>query len=211
MSIAGLGLIGAGAHAIFTASTTSAQTITAGTLSMELSGPTGSTCLGTDAVGNCNNLALPAYGPTQSTFNSGPQDVVATNDGNITATNILFSLTDPSDVANAQSLAFNNEAWVCVTASNTPSLGSVVLANESLSTFETTPINVGGTELPGGIAPYTMEFFAGQANTLCGALGYGAAVDGVTSAPDTLAPVAGLDSSAMGGVIDPAFTISYTG
>ena len=43
MSLAGLGLIGAGAHAAFNTTTTSNQTVSAGTLGVVLSGPTGTT------------------------------------------------------------------------------------------------------------------------------------------------------------------------
>jgi hypothetical protein len=214
LSIAGVGLIGVGAHAVFTTSTNSVQTVTAGTLSMGLTGPEGSTCVTYDVnvPSSCTTLALPPAGPEPSTFTTGPQDLTATNNGNITATNILISATDPDEYNNPAALAFDNEAWVCMTAID--GSDSWVVANESLDTFIANPIGVGGAEAPGQTAPYTTEIFAGNPTTLCGstAQGYSSlAPTGTDTGVDTLAPATGLDNAAEGGVIDPTITISYTG
>jgi predicted ribosomally synthesized peptide with SipW-like signal peptide len=210
LSIAGVGLIGVGAHATFSASTNSVQQVTAGTLSMGLTGPAGSTCLVYDASSSCTTLALPPAGPEPSTFTTGDQSLTATNDGNITATNIEITATDPDALDNAASLAFDNEAWVCMIAIDGGT--SWVVANESLDYFIAHPQGVGGTEAPGQIAPYTTAIFAGQATNECGAQPNGTYfTTGQAPAPDTLAPAAGLDNSAEGGVIDPTITITYSG
>src|ERR1017187_4175401 len=83
MSIAGVGLVGVGAHATWTTSTASAQTVTAGNLSVAVSA-TGSTCLTLDTSGNCNSIQLLTAGPVGSTFDSGPTTVTETNEGSAT-------------------------------------------------------------------------------------------------------------------------------
>lgn len=209
LGIAGLGLVGLGAHAAFFTSTTSSQQVTAGTLSLGLTAPN-SSCQAHDSFGSCTTLALPDYGPTQSTFDSGPQIVTATNNGDITASNILLSAANSADQTNAANSAFNNEAWVCVTGDQLNGT-SVVLVNESLKDFEAANVPVSGTEAPQATAPYSVEFFAGTVSTLCGNGGYGAVTTTGQSTPETLAPAGGLDNTAEGGVINPAITIQYQG
>jgi len=50
MSLAGLGLVGAGAHAVFTQNTTSAQTLTAGTMNVTLSSDGGTIVSGNNTA-----------------------------------------------------------------------------------------------------------------------------------------------------------------
>src|ERR1039458_5655870 len=83
LSVAGLGLVGVGAHAVFTAQTTSSQTILAGTPGVAISMP-GTSCPNADW--KCTSVNMPEVGPTNSTFTSGDQVLTLTNTGNIPMT-----------------------------------------------------------------------------------------------------------------------------
>jgi len=58
LSLAGLGLIGAGAHAAWTTNTTSNQQVSSGVLSVGLTSSVGGTCAKYDAFGSCQILTL---------------------------------------------------------------------------------------------------------------------------------------------------------
>jgi predicted ribosomally synthesized peptide with SipW-like signal peptide len=98
LGVAGLGLIGAGGHAVFSASTTSNQTITAGTPGVTLSG----SCYAGPCAGNPSDLyslspdgttlSFTAGGPFGSSFTTGDELVTATNTGNIPLTELVFTL-----------------------------------------------------------------------------------------------------------------------
>ncbi len=110
LSLAGLGLIGAGAHAQFTQTTTSAQTITAGTMNVQLYSSNA-------AGGNYTSyLTLNSYGPVGSTFTTGMQEVQIYNDSDIPVSGVsaTFSGTGSS--------ALYNELNVCIEGS----LGDVI-------------------------------------------------------------------------------------
>jgi hypothetical protein len=98
MSLAGLGLVGAGAHAVFSTSTTSNQTISTGIPAVTLSG----TCLNGPCAGNPNSLyalsnngatlTFTPGGPYGSTYTTGDEEVTATNTGNLPLTEITMTL-----------------------------------------------------------------------------------------------------------------------
>src|SRR5664280_1680952 len=120
-SIAGLGLVGAGAHAVFTTSTASGQTITAGTLAVTLSAPGAS---GDGTIGN--PLVLPASPYEGSTF-AMANSVAVTNSGNIPATETSITIAATTDGSTA-SAAMKGELWACLSSDG------VVIFNEPLST-----------------------------------------------------------------------------
>jgi predicted ribosomally synthesized peptide with SipW-like signal peptide len=176
MSLAGLGLIGAGAHAVFSQNTSSAQTITAGTMDVTV-GANGATCVGTNLAGGCNALTLPAFGPVGSTFTTTPEVVTVTNSSTFPVTEESVALTDTNNNAGLQS-----DVWACffvpqsMASINVPltvesaSNPWVVVANEPLTTIET--YGVTWTEAPlaaGGQDQYGVVFYAGDINTGCGA------------------------------------------
>jgi predicted ribosomally synthesized peptide with SipW-like signal peptide len=112
MSLAALGLVGAGAHAVFTATTTSAQTISAGTLSLVLQATNPG---GGDVAGyNTNSITFTPQPPVASSFVTAPQLITIYNNGNVTATEISMKLTDPINVANLPSAALDSQTWVCM-------------------------------------------------------------------------------------------------
>src|ERR1035438_9660317 len=95
LGVAGIGLVGVGAHAVLTQNTTSSQQITAGTMNVTLS------TTGAGAVGNNTSaLTLAPVGPTGSSFTTGDEVVTITNHSNIPVniTSIGTGSTYPTSV-----------------------------------------------------------------------------------------------------------------
>ena len=182
MSIVGLDLIGVGAHATFTQNTTSAQTITAGTWGVTLSG----SCVGgtTCPVDTSNNLfslssdgaklTFTPYITTESTssFSTGDQEVTATSTGNV-------QLTDPTWVVNATGGSdLANQAYVCATSTGIGVGGAnLVLYNGLLSDFTGTTYALSGDVLSTTGTPSStlgptdnlvVDVYAGNETTPCG-------------------------------------------
>ncbi len=224
MSLAGLGLVGAGAHAVFTTSTSSAQTITAGNLSVVLTA-SGSDC--PSLSDNCTTLAFPPYGPVGSSFTTGDQEVTMSNVGNIPATELVFNLTStpsPSVLA--------SEASMCVTSTGLGTGGvDYVLYNGPLSGGLNSnwgqngdTLTVAGTPYTNTSAPtdnYFINIYAGTATTRCGSsftatdiiLGVGTVANaspGATATPGpSQAPT--LQDDSEGGSVTLTATMTYSG
>jgi hypothetical protein len=215
LSLAGLGLIGAGAHAQFTASTASSQAITSGTLSLVLqaTNPDGSLVAGY----NTNSITFAPQAPVASTFVTAPQLITIYNDGTVTATEISMELADPNNVANAASAALDSETWACMYSD-----GELAF-NEPLSVVEGYGSVVIGAQTipPGGTDTYTVVYYAGSTDGGCGPTFTGISghtyttFEGYSGAPafgvntDPLAVP--LTNAAEGGTITPTFTVSYSG
>lgn len=225
LSIAGLGLVGIGAHAIFTTSSTSSQTISAGTPQVVLSS--------TNAANGCTTIAIAVANPGTcagtitlnpppvfgSTFDTAASTVYATNTGNIpvTETSIQMGVV-PSAVP--ADLALYNEASVCVHNWDTSFGGSLgdngwVEVNAPLSVAVGRTPSV--TENPVVIAPgssinFSMEFYAGQDST-CGTV-YSAGPNTAAAYYDLIghwyATPASLNPDAESGTITPTFTLNYS-
>jgi predicted ribosomally synthesized peptide with SipW-like signal peptide len=216
MSLAGLGLVGAGAHAAFTATTTSSQPITAGTLSLVLqaTNPGGSQVSGY----NTNSITFAPQAPVSSSFVTAPQLITIYNNGNVTATEISMQLTDPNKVANGASAALDSQTWVCMYSD-----GELAF-NEPMTTVEGYGSVVIGAQTIAPLATdsYTVVFYAGSADGGCGPTFVGISGDTYTNfeayAPpnptlgtNTDPAAVSLTSAAEGGVITPTFTVSYSG
>jgi predicted ribosomally synthesized peptide with SipW-like signal peptide len=212
MSLAGLGLVGAGAHAVFTATTTSAQTITAGNLSVVLYSPTAT------SGNNTTALTLPSVKNVGSTFISPAQLITIKNNGTVTANEINLQVTDSG------SSALQTEMYLCLYSDSTTVFNGTVKADESLGNMA-----VAGTVPAGGTDTYTAVFYAGDENTGCGNVsGYqygtadaapgssltpypvGATTNGGT--PTGWSNLAGtLDNDAQSGTDTVTITVSYSG
>lgn len=201
MGTAGLGLIGAGAHAVFTQNTASSQTITAGTMSVNLSG--GATGNGTP------NMTLAPLGPVGSSFVSTPTLITITNSGNIPVSEVALKVSDTNNNATLQS-----ETNVCFYSDGE------LLVNEPLTTVEGYgSAVVGGSIAAGATDTYTAVFYAGATDANCGAYFTGFSGGSYTTnelytgAPafGANATAATLTNPAEGGVITPSVTLSYTG
>ncbi len=194
LSVAGLGLIGVGAHAVFTTSSTSQQQITAGAPSVVL------TATGPCSAAVAGTLNLPATGPTNSTFTSGDQTVYVCNNGNIPVTGVSATFGEGGSYSGSGAdYWLEHEAYLCVVNS-----ANVVVYNGLLD-GAASAIAVTGTILPGNYSQYTVNVFAGStATTACGSVGNGGAA---SSGPNGYANT--LDNSAVNGVIYPTVTVTY--
>jgi hypothetical protein len=190
MSLAGLGLVGAGAHAVFTATTASSQTVSAGALAVVVSSPDAPGC--TTVADNCTSLTLNPVGPFGSTFDSAASLVTITNTGNIPATEISLTVSDSpinsAGLDNGGALA--SEMGMCFFSD-----GSTVW-NELLPAVEAgSPYSLGASPLAtSGTDSYSVDFYAGQASSQC-----------------TGPAVPALDTLAEGGSDAVTVTITYNG
>ncbi len=163
MSIAGLGLIGAGAHAVFTTSTTSNQQVTSGNLSVVLEGPSGSAGQDTAA------LTLPAVGPTQSSFTTGDQEVDMVNNGNINADEITLTLNTTYPTSG---LAAELNVCLISTGLGVPSGDYFLFYNGPLTGVIGHSYNVANPSdvlVPTGRDNTFINVYAGDETTACGA------------------------------------------
>jgi hypothetical protein len=210
-----LGLVGAGAHAVFTTSTSSAQTISAGTLGLVLraTNPDGSQVTGY----NTNSITFASQAPVSSSFVTAPQLITILNNGNVTATEITMTLTDPYNLANAASAALDSQTWVCMYSD-----GELAF-NEPMTTVEGYGSVVIGAQTiaPKATDTYTVVFYAGSTDGGCGTTFTGISGNTYTTfegysgapafGPNTDPLAASLNSAAEGGTITPTFTVSYSG
>ena len=191
LSVAGLGLIGVGAHAVFTENTTSSQQISIGTMNVTLS-TTGAGVLGN----NTSALTLAPVGPTGSSFTTGDEVVTITNNSNIPVniTSIGTSSTYPTSVE-------ATELYIC----EVDPYGYVDY-NGPLSGATTVPYGPGNPIAPLATEPMIMNIYAGNETTACGAgthVGF-KAVSGTSTAPS-------LTSGAEGQSIAVTVTTGFSG
>lgn len=188
--VAGLGLIGVGSHAVFTQNTTSNHPVSAGTMNVVISqGP---------ATGSSGpSLTLTAVGPVGSTFTTGDQTITITNLGNIPVSEITATPGD-SFAANAANSALAAQVYLCEVSS------SQVIYNGPLATAPAQ--GIAGSLAPNATDSYSVNIYAGNAHTACGAVTTpgATAVAGTSTSPS-------LTNTAQGGVISPTLTVSYTG
>jgi len=187
MSVAGFGLMGVGAHAIFTQDTSVTQQVTSGTMDVTLSS-SGASGNGTSAI------TLAPEGPTGSSFTTGDQLVTITNqssfDVNITGVNV--GSTYPSS-------ALAQELYIC----EVDPFGYVDY-NGPLSGASFIPYGPGNPFAPAATENMTVNIYAGDETTACGSLTIGnLAVSGTSTSPS-------LDNSAQGESIAVTFTTSWS-
>jgi predicted ribosomally synthesized peptide with SipW-like signal peptide len=200
MSIAGVGLVGVGAHATFTDAVSSQQQVTAGTLNLELSAPGAS---GNGTVGN--PLVLPNCGPVNSTFDCGPVTVTITNYGNVSPTMFMSYAFAGAGGSSSADTALASETYLCMTSDGNVVENSLL---SSLSLLGPTPYTVPAAN--GGTDSYTVEYYAGPTqDTLCGT--HGNLSYGMPSSPTPNPAALSLNNDAEGGVITPTITYTMSG
>jgi predicted ribosomally synthesized peptide with SipW-like signal peptide len=220
MGVAALALVGTGAGASFTDAVHATQSIHAGTMDLQISGPDGST-YSTDH----KSVTLPAFGPAGSTFESTKQVVTITNHGNVPAyadsiqmsethanagnnnalfaqTNVCIMSVDPGSAADVDPAA-GHGPW---TEANGPLSAAVVLN----PTAKENPVVIA----PGQSMNVWVTYYAGQDSANCGET----ASDGshTRTAWDGYLghgyqTPASLTNEAQGGTITPTMTFSFTG
>jgi predicted ribosomally synthesized peptide with SipW-like signal peptide len=212
LAAVGIALVGVGARANFTASTTSSQTITAGHMDVAVSAANVPGC--TDATNDCHALTLPAVGPVGSTFETPATHVTITNNGSVTAKFDAIQMTE-TDNSSAASTALYHQMNVCIRSHDDS--GTWVEGNGALTTAValTPSVKQNGVELaPHATASYWVSFYAGENSAECGTTtsdgtntraaweGY---QGGVYHTP------ASLTDASQGGAVTPTLTFSFTG
>jgi predicted ribosomally synthesized peptide with SipW-like signal peptide len=174
LSVAGLGLIGVGAHAVFTSNTVSSQQITSGTLAVALSSPDAANPLCVNAAGDCQSLTWDTLGPVGSTYTTGDQTVTVTNAGNLPVYETSFKLT-ASGTSNLV-----NESSVCIT--RPWGGGQRVFYNGPLPGISGVLVPIAGWPVIAGAATdtYTVNVYAGTEPTACGGIYSGLTGDSPT-------------------------------
>jgi predicted ribosomally synthesized peptide with SipW-like signal peptide len=172
LSIAGLGLIGTGVHAVFMSDATATQTITAGTLAVALSssGAASSMCL--TAAGDCQSLTFSPLGLVGSTYTTGDQTVTVTNAGSLPVYETSFTLT----ATGTSNLV--TESSVCITRPWQG--GQRVFYNGPLPGISGVFVPIAGWPVIAGAATdtYTVNVYAGTDPTACGGIYSGLAGQG---------------------------------
>ncbi|HUZ39981.1 MAG TPA: SipW-dependent-type signal peptide-containing protein [Acidimicrobiales bacterium] len=203
LSVAGLGMIGVGAHAVFTQDTTSAQSITAGTMNVTLNSATAT------AGWNTPNLTLATANAFESSSFAEVSNVTITNNGNIPVSEVALKISDVNNNADMQ-----GALWACIYSDGE------LLVNEPLTTIEGYgSAVVGGSIAAGGTDSYSVVIYAGTTDGGCGAAFTGFSGGAYTSnEPYSGTPAFGtnpaalsLDNGAQGGTVIPTLTVSYTG
>jgi hypothetical protein len=195
LSLAGLGLIGVGAHAAWTTQTTSAQTFTSAGMSVILNGPAGSVGDGTAS------LTLPPISVNSSSFTTGDQLVTSTNNGTIPAYEDSFTVS-----SSYTGPGLYSEMYVCITSTGigVPSGYVWVGYNGPLSGVST--IGTGGSELPVGATDNLIfNFYAGTEMTNCGST----TSEGIIPLSPGLSVSTPLDNTAMNQIITVTNTFDY--
>jgi len=234
MSIAGVGLVGVGTHAVFTTSSVSAQAITAGTPQVVLWSTDASngcktlTAAKNDPVTCSGTLPLNPVGPVGSTFETPASIVYMYNSGNIpvTETSIQIGVTPSSVPAD---VALYSQANVCLrswdpTALPTPEAATGwVEATGPLSaavTLNPTVVENAVTIQPGQQLWYSMDFYAGQ-DSSCTTGANALQTHGYSDGPHTdtrwwnevghnYSTPASLTNAAEGGTLATTFTYNYS-
>lgn len=227
-SLAGLGLIGVGAHAVFTTTTASSQTITAGTAGpVYLSSPDVPGC--TTVSDDCTSLTFATAGPEGSTFDTPLAPVTITNEGTIPVNESGIQLTDSTNGTPGNYL--QDEMDICISSDpgSGPGVGSggglldnaTIVANGPLTTglgLSPSVTLIGPTlAKSGGTDEYQVDFYAGENSLECGTTwsdgGHTASAwsgAGYPSVNPWVTP-ASLASNAEGGAVDVTLTFTYTG
>jgi hypothetical protein len=168
LSLAGLGLIGVGAHAAFTTSTASSQTINAGAPGVALwaNGATNGCTTQAIAQANpvtCNSITLPAA-TIGSTFDANSV-VGVVNVGTIPVSLTSFTVSDTPAVG----YDLQNNMGICIVGV----YGAGYYGSGYLTNAETaSPLAVSPVSLPvGGTTTYEVDLYAGGPSTAgCGTI-----------------------------------------
>jgi hypothetical protein len=182
MSMAGVGLIGVGAHATFTQGATNAQTISTGTMAVVLYSPTA-------LSGNSTaSLVLANYGPVGSTFSTGREPITVVNNSTIPVTGVSATFG-----ATGGSVPLYNELNICLedNAGNVVWQGLLSAATGTATIPSLGPIAVGGQET------YYVTYYAGAQS-----------FPGSDCAATT---AASLDNTVSNQNVTPTVTITYNG
>ncbi|HEY3530549.1 MAG TPA: SipW-dependent-type signal peptide-containing protein [Nocardioides sp.] len=210
VGVAALALIGTGAGASFTDAVHARQTITAGTVDVQITNGGGGT-----VSGDRKTVILPAFGPTGSTFETDQHVITITNKGTVPATAAAIQMTE-SHADTPSNNALFSETNVCIQSTDysggpwTEGNGPLTTAVALNPTVEQNPVVL----KPGDSMTFSVEFYAGQDSSYCKPIysdgsHTAAAWAGQTGGPYSTPP--SLNNDAQGGTITPTMTFSFTG
>lgn len=211
VGVAALALIGTGAGATFTDAVHANQSVTAGTMNIQITA-------GGNISADHKSVQLAPVGPTGSTFASTPQVVTVKNNGNIPATYDSFQMSD-SHVGTANNNALFAQTNVCIKSTDpvgTGGDGPWVEGNGPLGTAVALNPTVKENPLvlqPGDTMTFSVQFYAGM-DSACGTTSSDgtntrAAWDGYDGGP--YHTPASLTNAAQGGTITETLTFNVTG
>jgi len=200
LGVASFALIGAGATATFTDSARARQNITAGTMSLLVTSPGGSTS------SDGRTVTLPDFGPTGSEFQTHNKLITIRNTGNITATHLEIDFTDSNNGSNA-SLALRSQTNLCMFSD------PWVTANGPLTRGEARePASISLNKIdvkPGETTEMYVDFYAGMDSARCDKVASTGPMNDAAWGP--YVTPASLTNEAQGGVITPMMTFKFTG
>jgi hypothetical protein len=215
LAVASFALMTAGASATFTDKLSPAQQVTAGTTGLRI----------TDGAGGVvsadgKSVTLPVLGPVSSTFESTHRVITLTNTGDIDLTAVAFQLSEThAGAANNNALA--SQLNVCVQSADksggprTEGNGPLWAAVNLVPTLARNPLVM--SHNPGGVnhsMTFSVDVYAGKDSTQCNPVhsdglhtnaAWNALVGHGYSTP------ASLTNAAIGGVVTPKLTFSFTG
>lgn len=215
LGIAGMGLIGVGAHATFDAAATSSQVISTGAPAITLEGSCfAGPCMNNpvlDTITNNNSnaptLSFTAGGPYGSSFTTGDELVTGTNTGNIPLSELTITLNSTYPTS-----ALAEGASVCVasTGIGTDHVHPFVVYNGPLSPGGVVagPFGPFNIPLPTSASDnWIVDVFAGTQTTACGSTTGGGTAPASTG-PSVSSP---LGSGAENQSIVVSLTMSFSG
>jgi predicted ribosomally synthesized peptide with SipW-like signal peptide len=187
VAVLGLAGIGVGAGATFTDQVQAQQTITAGTLGVSVTSPTGS------QSSDGRTVTLAAFGPASSTFTTGPSTVNVNLTGNIPATEISLHASAVTNGGAGNSL--RDEMYVRIFSS-----GQTFYNGTLAALIANGPYDLGNGTIPDS---FQVTFYAGGPVQADGTNGHGSALTPFTPAS--------LTNASQGGVVIPSITLDVIG
>jgi len=150
LGVAAFALIGTGAGATFLDGAQAKQVITSGTMNMTITSP----AEGASRTLDGKTLTLKPYGPVGSTFSTGPQTIIVSNNSNIDAKLVKLEVTAPT--TNTE-LADGIYVKIQVTGATVPVYNGLLSGLES----SVSPVISGQTIKSGSSMSAIVTFYAG--------------------------------------------------
>ncbi len=157
-----LALVASSAHGYFTTHGSGTGSASIGALGVAVSTPYSAAVGGyqgpcTSAAVGCTSITLPTVGLVGSTFDSTPIPVTITNTGSVPVTDMQVAVSDTNT-----NTTMEQELGLCLYNSGAAQL------NGLLTSLEGSPATLPGTLAVGGSDTYSVDFYAGQASSVCG-------------------------------------------
>ena len=150
LGVAAFALIGAGANATFTDGVQAQQVITAGTMNMAITSRAANAWRSPDG----KTLTLDPVGPVGSTFTTGPQTIIVSNNSTIDAKMVKLVVTAPTSNAELRDGIY---VKIQMAGANNPVYDGLLTQLQSSAS----PFVLGQTIAPGTAMTADITFYAG--------------------------------------------------